>query len=226
MKVTIKCAPSYAMGYCHLDDGESVYAESGAMVAMSPGVVVSAGAGGSITRGLLRKALGGESFLLGKYTATQYGAWVAFAPPLPGDMIAVDLAVTGQLYSQTGSMLAYDENVSVSVTKGTVATAVMAEGVTLLAAEGSGQVLLCSYGGIQRFDLDANQSVIIDTGHLVAYTRSCSTEAGMVGSAAASAASGEGLAMRVRGPGIVWIQTRAEQALTSWLLPKRGQNRR
>lgn len=221
----MECAPSYAMAYCHLRAGESVSAESGAMALMSQGVSLSAGTGGGVLKGFVRKALGGESFFLGRYTASVHGAWVAFAPKFPGDIAVVDLSVSGSIVTESGSMLAFDDGVEVSVTNAGVGNVLMREGITMLRMAGSGTVLLCSYGGLQQFELSAGQSVVVDTGHVVAFSETMERQVGMVAGVAASAASGEGLGMKLSGPGHVWVQTRAEQALTSWLFPDRKQNR-
>lgn len=66
--------------------------------------------------------------------------------------------------------------------------------------------------------------MIVDTGHLVAWDHTVDIEVGALGSAAAAAASGEGLVARVTGPGRVWVQTRKEQQVGSWLSPERRQN--
>jgi uncharacterized protein (AIM24 family) len=44
----------------------------------------------------------------------------------------------------------------------------------------------------------------------------------MLGGARVAAMSGEGIVARLTGPGPVFIQTRAEQGLTSWLAPSRA----
>lgn len=224
MQVNIECGPAYAMAYCHLDMGESVLAESGAMSLMSSGISMSAGTGGGVIKGLARKAFGGESFFMGKYTATVHGAWVALAPKYPGDVVTVDLSKTGDIVAESGSMLGIGNDVELSVVGAGVGNVLMKEGITMLKLSGTGTALLCTYGGVQQFDVGAGQSIVIDTGHMVAYSAGMKTQVGAVAGVSASIASGEGLGMRIEGPGHVWIQTRAETQLMSWLFPDRKQN--
>lgn len=221
MNITIECAPAYALAYIHLEHGESFRLESDAMVAMSDGIEVSAATGGGgVTRGLLRKAVGGESYFMGNYRAVVHGAWVAAAPRMPGDITAVNLADTGVLMVQNGSLLGMSAQVTMTVAVAGAATVVGREGLTMLKVAGRGSALLSSYGGIQSFDLNAGQSLVVDTGHLVAYSAGMSTTFGMLGGVTAAMASGEGMVMKLSGPGHVLIQTRADHGLRSWLFPE------
>ena len=223
MRVSVECAPSYAMAYCYLDVNESRMVESGAMTAMSDGMGVTAAAPGGAVKAALRKLAGGESFFMGKYTAAVEQAWVAVAPKYPGDIAAVTLS--GQtIIAEAGSFLASADGVSMSVVSGNVTSMLMKEGITLLKFTGYGDLLLCSYGGMQMFELNEGQSIIIDTGHVVGYTDTVDVSVGPLTSISSSFATGEGLAMRATGPGYVWLQTRAEQQLKSWLMPSRNQN--
>jgi uncharacterized protein (TIGR00266 family) len=224
MHVTVEGSPAYAIAYCHLAYKETVSIEAGGMALMSDGISTSFNSGGGVIKGLARKALGGESFFLGAYTAEVEGAWVAAAPKFPGDVKALDLAQTGPIMAQSGALLAFDSRVDVSVKAARLASAVATRGLTLLRIHGHGCAVLCSYGAINEFDIAAGQSLVIDTGHLVAYAESMKTELGMLGGAVTSVATGEALVMRIHGPGRVYIQTRAESQLAGWINPMREQN--
>lgn len=223
MHVTVDCSPAYAIAYCHLSFGETVHVEADGMALMSDGITLSSGSGGAgIVKGLARKALGGESFFMGAYRADVQGAWVAISPKYPGDVRAVELDETGPLVARSGSLLAYNDGVDVSVRAAGMHQAVATRGLTLLSITGSGTAVLSSYGAIRDFDVAEGQSLIVDTGHLVAYTGGMKTDLGLLGGVVAATTSGEDLVLRIHGPGKVLIQTRAEKQFASWIAPMSG----
>ena len=68
MRTEISYSPAFAMATLHLDDGESVNAEAGAMMAMSPAVEIETSTMGGVLKGLRRSVLGGESFFMSTWT--------------------------------------------------------------------------------------------------------------------------------------------------------------
>ena len=52
------------------------------------------------------------------------------------------------------------------------------EGGFLIHAEGRGTIVLACYGALDTVELPAGESVTIDTGHVVAFARRCSTPSG------------------------------------------------
>jgi len=204
MKVSVEHRPAYALGIVQLDTGESVRAETGAMVSMSSHVQVDSGIQGGILKGAMRKVLGGESFFVNTFTAQGAPGHVTFAPSLPGDV--TQHTVNGELYVQSGSYLAGDPGVDVDVKWG-------------LHLKGQGDVLMSSFGAIHKVDLD-NDSVIIDTGHIVAFEATLQWNVKKVSGLLTSLISGEGLVAEFKGSGSVWLQTRSNQAFLDWLVPR------
>ena len=90
MNHDILYGPSYSLARVKLEAGEEISAEAGAMVSMSSGVEMQTGIKGGVFSGLKRKLLGGESFFINTFRASSQGE-VTFAPPLPGDIIHLDL---------------------------------------------------------------------------------------------------------------------------------------
>ncbi|MHC4745595.1 MAG: TIGR00266 family protein, partial [Planctomycetota bacterium] len=104
MQHEILYRPSYSLLKVDLALGESICAESGAMVSMSGGVEIQTAARGGILGALKRSVLGGESFFMNTFNANEAGE-VTFAPSLPGDIQAIEL--NGQsVYAQSGSYIA------------------------------------------------------------------------------------------------------------------------
>jgi uncharacterized protein (TIGR00266 family) len=215
MKVTFSCQPAHTLAYCFLDYEESLEVEHGAMAMMSDGIAASMGFGGSVGAALRRKALGGERALMTRYTAQTQGAWVAVASRLPGDMAAVE--VGDGVLCDRGAVIAWDSGVEVDIKYAGARSIALSAGAVLLRLSGTGTAVFGAYGGIQMFDLDGGQDMVVDTGHLVAWDTSVQMRVGMIGGAATATLSGEGLVARMSGPGRVWCQTRSMDVLQEWI---------
>jgi uncharacterized protein (TIGR00266 family) len=224
MNIELRSQPSYTIAYVTLDHGESILAERNSLAVASDGIEASFSTGsGGLTKAAVRRLFGGEYFFMGRYTATVHGAWVGLAPRYPGDVIDVKLDNAGILAEQ-GSLLACCGDVNIDVSYAGVRKILLREGATVLRIHGTGDALISTYGAVQRFDLRDGEGIIIDTGHFVAMSETCTMNVGLLGGAVTSAASGEGLVARVTGPGSVWIQTREERSIRNWLFPERKQN--
>ena len=78
--------------------------------------------------------------------------------------------------------------------------------------------MVACYGAMETWDLQPGQRMVIDTGHLVAYTEGTAYVTRQVNRGLAqSLKSGEGLVFEFTGPGRVVSQTRSPTALTEWL---------
>lgn len=221
MHFRISSGPAYALAYVTLSAGESVYLEKGSMVAMSGGVSVGSSVSGGLIGGVARKLLVEEKFFQGKYTAAVEGAWVAVGPNFPGDIAAVDLGTDGPIMLQSGSYLGHEPTVEVSVGVTNMQKIIMREGLFALNCRGDGMLLIASYGGLERFELVGGQKLIVDTGHIVAWSQGMPARSGPLSSLASSVLTGEGLVLELTGPGIVYIQSRSEKGLETFLFPDR-----
>jgi uncharacterized protein (TIGR00266 family) len=227
VRVELQHQPAYTIAVCFLSKGESMTVERDGMVAMSSGVKAGFGVGaGGVAKGLMRKVLGQENLFTGQYTAEEDGCWVAVAPAFPGDLHAVDLRDGRDLHITQGSFVAACETVDIGVRAGGVTTTLLAEGVTLLTARGHGPVLFSSYGAIWPVTLPDGASVVADSGHLAAWDSSVRVRAGLHAGVLNAVGTGEGFVATLTGPGTVFLQTRAERAMRSWLFPDQWQNTR
>ena len=80
MPIEIKSGPDFAIIDCELDEGESIVAESGALVSMSSSVHMKTEARGGVLAEAKRKLLGGESIFQNTYTAERGPGRVMLAP--------------------------------------------------------------------------------------------------------------------------------------------------
>ncbi len=217
MEHELEFGPAYSLLTVKLDAGESVRAESGAMVSMRGGVTMETKAAGGLMKGLKRAVLGGESFFQNTFTAATAGE-ATFAPTLPGDI--VHLPLEGRtVYAQSGAYLVSTSDVDVDTKFGGGKTFFSGEGLFLLKISGQGSVWLSSYGGIKAYDLQPGERMTVDTGHIVAFSEGVGYDVRSVGGLKSTLFSGEGLVCEMTGPGRIWIQTRSEDSFLSWLMP-------
>lgn len=219
LEYEIKYSPAYALALIQVSPGESIQAETGAMVSMSDTIKIQTSTRGGVFKGLKRAMLGGESLFINTFTAESASGEVTIAPSLPGDIIA--LQMTGQtLYIQSGSFLAATNDIDIDTKWGGAKTFFSREGLFLLKCTGQGTVFVSSYGAIHTIDLDAGQNYTVDTGHMVAFDESVEYTVGKVGGWKSTILSGEGLVMKLTGPGRFYMQTRSPEAFLSWLVPQ------
>ena len=87
------------------------------------------------------------------------------------------------------------------------------------AKEYPGKVYYNSYGAIRRMPVQSGQELVVDTGHLVAFSEDVDYSIGKVGGIRSMVAGGEGLVMKFTGSGHVWVQTRNLQSLVDKIVP-------
>jgi uncharacterized protein (TIGR00266 family) len=219
MRTEISFSPAFAMATLHLDQGEAVSAEAGAMMAMTTDVQIQTSTKGGVLKGLRRSVLGGESFFMNTFTATGPDARVVVAPALPGDIVTWTLG-GNTIYLQSGSYLASSGTVDVDSKWGGAKTFFSREGLFMLRCTGAGELVVSSYGAIQAIDLPAGQSYLVDTGHMVGWEEGVTYEVHKAGNWKSTVLGGEGLVVRLTGPGRVYIQTRSPDSFIDWLVPK------
>ena len=227
MNISKSNSPAYTLLYVTLEKDEEVFCEQGAMVAMSAGVNVKGKIEGGVTRSAMRNLLGEESFLMARYQSLITGSWVALAPKYPGDIFVLRINSEDSLIVQSGSLLGHGSMIDVDIKYSGVRNALLKEGLFSLKVSGDGLVFIASYGGIEEINLQPGEEIIVDTGHLVAWSESIDIKIGPLGGVVSQSVTGEGLValMRARVESKVLLQTRAEQGLTSWLNPIRKENR-
>lgn len=216
MKIGISGKPDFAMVHLGLDPGESVVAESGAMVSKTPGIEIQTAARGGLLESAKRAVLGGESFFVNTFTAREAGR-LALAPGCPGDVLHVPL--NGELIVQKGSFLASTPGIKLDTKWAGLKGFFSGEGFFLLQAAGQGELFLSSYGAIEEVAVDGDY--IVDTGHIVAFESALSYSVQKLGTWRQTIFSGEFLVCRFSGRGRVWVQTRAVQPFASWIHPYR-----
>lgn len=221
MNTTIEFDPSYTLLTIDLAQGESIKAEPGAMAAQQ-GVEMKTGMGGGGLFGGLKRMLGSESFFVNTFTAGPGGGWVSLAPPTPGDIKSHELFPGADLFIQGSSFLGCTANVELDSKFQGLRGLVSGESIFFLrahATDGAGTVYYNSFGAIKELRVEPGQELVVDTGHVVAFTNDVQYSIGKVGGIGSLIAGGEGLVLKFSGSGSVWVQTRKLESLVDKLTP-------
>ncbi len=227
LKHTIEHQPTFALLRVTLEPGDVITAEAGAMVTRDGSVALATRMNSDRKAGffgklwmfficLVRKVVGGETFFVNDFTASQTGQ-VTLAPTLSGNI--VHRRLEGQsILMQSGAYLASSGDVRMKLRWGGLRTLFAREGLFLLELSGTGDLWFSSYGGVVPIPVDGRY--IVDTGHMVAFDAALDFQIKTPGGGAMGfVASGEGLVCEFSGKGTVWVQSRNLSALTSWLTP-------
>ncbi len=226
MEIQVRHNPSFSVARVLLAPGESVRAESGAMMAMAADTSLDAKIEGGLMKGLKRSVLGGESLFITTATAGSQGGWIDLAPSLPGDVTVVTVTPETPLLIQRGSFLAAEQGVEIDTKWGGMRNLIGGEGGFLLRASGQGEVVLSTYGALDRFQLAPGQQVVVDTNHMVAFSESVTMDLRKASDSMwKSMKSGEGLVFVFTGPGELMMQSRNPDEIVRYVAANLPGNR-
>lgn len=194
---------------CHLEDGEQMVTEKGAMSWMSPNMKMESGA-----RGGLGKAFGrmfsGDSIFQNIYTAERGNGMIAFASSFPGSIKVFEVGPGQEYVLQKSAFLASEASVELSIhfQKKIASGLFGGEGFIMQKVSGQGTVFAEFDGHVVEYELRADQQIVVDTGYLAAMSASCGIEIQSVPGIKNMVFGGEGLFNTViTGPGHMWLQT-------------------
>ena len=210
---------AFALAVVNLQAENSISAEAGAMVSMSANVDLHSEMKGGVF-GALKRAVGGESAFVSTFTARGGAGEVTLAPGTPGDVVGIEM--NNQTFMlQSSSYLAGDASLQIDTKFGGAKSWLGGEGLFLLQVNGSGLLLVSSFGAIHRKYLRPEEQYVIDTGHLIAWEGQMRYELRKAAKSGffRSLLSGEGLVAEFYGPGEILIQTRNLRAFAGLLKP-------
>ncbi|MEK8026256.1 TIGR00266 family protein [Pseudaquabacterium rugosum] len=204
-----------------LDPGEAAVGEAGSLFFMDAGIAMDTvfGDGRQQAGGLFGKLLGagkrlitGESLFTTVYTNQAPAKQrVAFGAPYPGKILPMDLrTLGGTLICQKDSFLCAARGVSLGIHFQQKLSVGFfgGEGFVMQKLEGDGLAFVHAGGTVVKRQLQPGQTLMVDTGCLVAYTPDVDFEIQYVGKIKTALFGGEGLFFaRVTGPGTVWLQS-------------------
>ncbi|MEM1325452.1 MAG: TIGR00266 family protein [Bacteroidota bacterium] len=205
-----------------LDPMETVIAESGSFMMMEQGIEMETifGDGSSSRQGGLlgkmmsagKRLLTGESLFMTAFTHEGNGKKkVSFASPYPGKVIPLDLlSYGGKIVCQKDAFLCAAKGVSVGIefSKKIGRGLFGGEGFIMQKLEGDGLAFLHAGGMIVEKQLMIGETLKVDTGCLVAFTRDIDYDIELVKGIKNKLFGGEGFFFaRLEGPGTVWVQS-------------------
>ncbi len=206
-----------------LDPNEAVVAEAGGMMYMEDGIAMETIFGdgsqqqkqGGLMGTLLgagKRLLTGESLFMTVFANQSPGKRkVAFAAPYPGKIVPVHLAeLGGEIVCQKDSFLVAAKGVSIGIAfqKRLGVGLFGGEGFIMQRLTGDGWAFMHAGGTIEQRELAAGEILRVDTGCLVALSKTVDYDIEMVRGIKSMFFGGEGLFFAtLRGPGHVWLQS-------------------
>ncbi len=201
----------------HLESGESINCENGAMSWMTDNMQMQT-KGNGIGK-MFSKAMTGEKMFSNTYVANNGPGMITMCTNFPGSIIAIEIGPGREIICQKGAYLASTPGVDMSIffQKKIGAGFFGGEGFIMQRMSGTGMVFLEIDGTAIEYQLEAGQRMIIDTGYLAMMDASCKMDIETVkGGIKNMVLGGEGFFNTVvTGPGKIILQTMPKVQLAS-----------
>ncbi len=203
-----------------LDPGETVVAEAGGMTYMEQDIEFETkmGDGADPDQGIFGKMFGaGKRMLTGESLFTTHFTndggqrrKVGFAAPYPGNIIALNMAeIGGEFICQKDAFLcaALGTKIGITFNRKLGSGLFGGEGFILQKLEGDGMAFVQAGGTIIKKELQG-ETLRVDTGCLVGFTRGVEYDIEMAGGLKSMVFGGEGMFLAtLSGTGAVWLQS-------------------
>ena len=204
-----------------LDPQEAAIGEAGSMMYMESGIAMDTvfGDGSAQQGGFFGKLMGagkrlvtGESLFTTVYNNTDgVKRKLAFGAPYPGKILAMDLSqLGGTLICQKDAFLCAARGVSLGIAfqRKLGVGFFGGEGFIMQKLDGNGLAFCHAGGTVMQRQLAPGETLMVDTGCVVAYTPDVSFDIQYVGKIKTALFGGEGLFLaKMTGPGHIWLQS-------------------
>lgn len=221
-----------------LDPQEAAIGEAGSMMYMESGIAMDTvfGDGSSQQGGFFGKLMGagkrlvtGESLFTTVYNNTDgVKRKLAFGAPYPGKILAMDLSqLGGTLICQKDAFLCAARGVSLGIAfqRKLGVGFFGGEGFIMQKLDGNGMAFCHAGGTVMQRQLAPGETLMVDTGCVVAYTLDVSFDIQYVGKIKTALFGGEGLFLaKMTGPGHIWLQSLPFSRLASRIFAAAPQN--
>ena len=210
---------SFPVVTCRLENGESMYTESGSMVWMSPNMQMET-TGGGVGR-MFSRALSGENLFQNIYTARGNGM-ITFGSSFPGKIIPLSISPGREMILQKKSFLAAERNVELSIhfNRKLGAGFFGGEGFIMQRLSGQGTAFAEIDGDLVIYDLAPGQQMVADTGNVAGFETSVSMDIQQVPGLKNMFFGGEGIFNTIlTGPGRIWLQTMPISSVAAAIRP-------
>jgi len=173
IKFKVLFSGEFPVVHADLQQGHTLYAESGSLVSMSPNIDIRGQMRGGLGQSFLRKLLTGETFFFEKLTAENGPGKSSWRPAPPGEVELVEMDGSVDYMVQKGGFLAATEGVVLSPKMQNLSQGLFSgAGFFVARIAGKGTMVLTSYGAIRKHELAAKEEYVVSNHHLVAWTAS------------------------------------------------------
>lgn len=206
---------------CTLDANETMITEGGGMSWMTQNMKMETSSNGGIGK-MLGRMMTKESLFQNNYTAQGGEGMIAFASSLPGEIMALEVAPGKDYVAQKSAFLASTSGVTLSTffQKKLGAGFFGGEGFIMQKLSGNGTAFIEIDGSAIKYELAAGQQLVVDTGHVVLMSSTCSMDIQTVKGVKNVLFGGEGLFNTVvTGPGEVILQSMPVPKLAGAIQP-------
>ena len=206
---------------CTLDANETMITEGGGMSWMSPNMKMETTTNGGLGK-VFGRMMTNEKLFQNRYTAVGGQGTIAFASCFPGDILPLQIEPGKEYICQKSAFLASTSGVQLSIEfrKKFGAGLFGGEGFIMQKLSGNGTAFIEVDGSIVKYTLQPGQQIIIDTGHLVMMSSTCSLDVQTVKGAKNILFGGEGLFNTVvPGPGEIALQSMPISNLANSIQP-------
>ena len=221
-----------------LDPQEAAIGEAGSMMYMESGIAMDTvfGDGSAQQGGFFGKLMGagkrlvtGESLFTTVYNNTDgVKRKLAFGAPYPGKILAMDLSqLGGTLICQKDAFLCAARGVSLGIAfqRKLGVGFFGGEGFIMQKLDGNGMAFCHAGGTVMQRQLAPGETLMVDTGCVVAYTPDVGFDIQYVGKIKTALFGGEGLFLaQMTGPGHIWLQSLPFSRLASRIFAAAPQN--
>lgn len=225
MKYELTGGTAYPIAVIHLNNGEKVKIERGAMAYKRnvdiKGKMNSNGKSGlgGLVRAIGRSLTSGESMFITEAEGFSSNAELGIAPANVGKIKKLEVGPHHYILN-TGAYLASDHEVSYRMVTQKLSRALFGRtgGFFVMETQGYGDLLISSFGDIVELEVTADTPLTIDNEHVLAWSSGLDYNI-EIASGLFGFTTGEGLVNTFRGNGTVFIQTRNVRNLAEALLP-------
>jgi uncharacterized protein (TIGR00266 family) len=192
-----------------LDPGQCVFSDAGAMSWMTSNASMNTHSGGGLGN-MLKRAVSGASAFIVDYQSTGGSAQVAFSTDFPGKIIAIDLDPGQTVMMQRHAFLCAEKSVTLDIafTRKLGTGLFGGEGFVLQRLTGPGVVFAELDGDGVEYNLQTNQMIRIENGHVAMFESTVTFDIEMIKGMTNILAGGEGLFLAtLKGPGRIWLHS-------------------
>lgn len=207
MKVNLHKSLANPILEVELENDESIRAEAGSMMFMSSNIDINSNDSSTNLPENLTDAVAKDILSKSLFRSIQGKGQIAFAPPGHGGILDIKLS-GNSIYSDGVSFLAATPELVFSI-QGSLKGMLAGRSLFLQKVTGYGYLYLKYFGSLIEKDLKEGESIIVDTGHLVAYEDSVKFKIQKPREGKLNhIQAGEWIICKYFGPGKVWLQTR------------------